>query len=1353
MKKFLGDNLEFLLSDSDSDIALDYCNSESIDSKEMVSGDESIEPVDEFEKDNESCDHDGFESVKIPGFWPCNGEVLVRDEVPGEEDLQSGCIGVDKIFTGNEEVVAETMSSNTPKPSPKRSPRGGNTAGGILEANKRAQGSNDNYSACSGSQIRIDPMLNETLNSGPNLQHVGPNDNFCDANLGGPYNNKCDDPAGKCDSPRIGPDPVNTSRSAESIDDSLNIPKQAAKKSGKTTTSVHSEKLNSVSISNCCYMNAMGNWKTSTRIMKLQKLARDGDKLGVDKKMNCKSCRLIAKKKGKFGWVKGLISNENLDIAVFQETRCKKLDDAWVYSLWGSSDVGYIQKEVIGKSGGMLVIWDAKRFVVDSVGGNEFYLAIRGKWVGTGFESTIINVYGPHNDNDKNRMWEALDILLGNHDSGWVLCGDFNEVREQSDWLNCVFHQHCARRFNEFIVRNNLIEIPINGRKFTRVSDDGRKFSKLDRFLVSDAFINCKKDLSIMILDRKDSYHCPLILRDKFIDFGPKPFKVFDEWLHKEGIDRVIQDGWDKPTIGSRKDCCFRDKLKNIKGDLKVWSKKEFGGIDEEISRLKNSAMKWELKAENGLLSKAERLCWLEERMNWILDGDEKSKYFYASLKRRYNKCNVRSLNIDGCWCDDPNTIKDAVYDYYKNIFSEKLGPRPKLLNIFNGTGPIGPNPVIRRPASVAPVPDQSGLSHASVSADAGPVGPTVYSRPVSTVGLELCKLSSADASNLEVPFSESEVWEAIKECGSTKAPGPDGFNMRNWILSCLESASISVLVNGSPTREFKLKRGVRQGDPLSPFLFILAAEGLNLITKSAVCNNMFRGVEIGTDKIQISHLQYANDTIFFGEWSENNLRNLMKLLKCFELTLGLKVNYNKSNLYGVGVENMVIESMARLYKCKVGSFPFIYLGLSVGGKMNKLENWNSVIDKFTKQLSDWKARTMSFGGRLTLVKSVLKSLPLYYFSPFREPPCVLKKLEYVRHSFFWGGTGKSHKIAWVKWDETLLPFENGGLNIGSLKCKNLALIGKWWWRFKSETTSLWVKVISSIYGPTGGLCVENLKTKFLYCSVWSNIIKSGNYIDSLGVIFRSSFIKNIGNGASTSFWNDVWLGSTPLKNRFKRLSYLETNLDAEVQDRLCWDGTKWVGNWAWTREVSGRAIGELEDLNGLLSKVRINTNEADCWIWAPGSKGRKGRLQKLTELDNKRIDLNSVRCPICDNDIESLDHSLLSCKLSGDIWGKILDWLNVSDINSNNIQDLFDMEACGNLSDVGRGICKGIVWTSGYLIWKNRNDKVFKNKCWNVPVVVSEIQVKSFDWIAKRCKVKNLEWHTWLQNPATYLT
>ncbi|XP_071694534.1 uncharacterized mitochondrial protein AtMg01250-like [Rutidosis leptorrhynchoides] len=174
------------------------------------------------------------------------------------------------------------------------------------------------------------------------------------------------------------------------------------------------------------------------------------------------------------------------------------------------------------------------------------------------------------------------------------------------------------------------------------------------------------------------------------------------------------------------------------------------------------------------------------------------------------------------------------------------------------------------------------------------------------------------------------------------------GFGVKwiKWIHSCLKLASISILVNGSPTREFSLGRGIRQGDPLSPFLFILAAEGLNILAKAAIEKGLFKGVEIRNDKVLVSYLQYADDTIFIGEWSRANALSLQNILKCFEFASGLKVNFHKSCIYGIGVSQDEINRMENRFSCQVGTFPFTYLGMPIGANMSKLKSWNPVIDK-----------------------------------------------------------------------------------------------------------------------------------------------------------------------------------------------------------------------------------------------------------------------------------------------------------------------------------------------------------------------------------------------------------------------
>ncbi|XP_071699344.1 uncharacterized protein [Rutidosis leptorrhynchoides] len=167
--------------------------------------------------------------------------------------------------------------------------------------------------------------------------------------------------------------------------------------------------------------------------------------------------------------------------------------------------------------------------------GNNYFLAIRGKWLRSGKESVIVNIYGPYSDSGKKELWKLLEDTISSVDTACLLCGDFNKVRTHSDRLNFIFNKTRAKRFNEFIARNNLVEIPINGRRYTRISD-GRKFSKLDSFLANDKFLNLWEDLSIVALDRKELDHCLLVLRDKLVDFGPKPFKIFNEWVTREGV-------------------------------------------------------------------------------------------------------------------------------------------------------------------------------------------------------------------------------------------------------------------------------------------------------------------------------------------------------------------------------------------------------------------------------------------------------------------------------------------------------------------------------------------------------------------------------------------------------------------------------------------------------------------------------------------------------------------------------------------------------------------------------------------------------------------------------------------------
>ncbi|KAI3763779.1 hypothetical protein L2E82_13776 [Cichorium intybus] len=159
------------------------------------------------------------------------------------------------------------------------------------------------------------------------------------------------------------------------------------------------------------------------------------------------------------------------------------------------------------------------------------------------------------------------------------------------------------------------------------------------------------------------------------------------------------------------------------------------------------------------------------------------------------------------------------------------------------------------------------------------------------------------------------------------------GERWRCWISSCLHSATSSVLVNGSPTDQFQLARGLRQGDPLSPFLFILVMESLHIMVQRVMERGLMCGFTFGRSiQTSISHLFYADDTIFIGSWDKENVDSLVSLLHVFHLVSGLSINLQKSKLLGLGVTFEEVQHMATSTGCEPIKLPFDYLGLLVGG-------------------------------------------------------------------------------------------------------------------------------------------------------------------------------------------------------------------------------------------------------------------------------------------------------------------------------------------------------------------------------------------------------------------------------------
>jgi hypothetical protein len=293
----------------------------------------------------------------------------------------------------------------------------------------------------------------------------------------------------------------------------------------------------------------------------------------------------------------------------------------------------------------------------------------------------------------------------------------------------------------------------------------------------------------------------------------------------------------------------------------------------------------------------------------------------------------------------------------------------------------------------------------------------------------------------------DSVSWALLFEVLRKAGFGP---RFRELVAILLSTASTRVMLNGEPGPPIWHRRGLRQGDPLSPMLFVLFINTLNRVMAKALEFGMLK--RIATRELVTSVSLYADDVVIFCHPDETELRTVRALLNLFGEASGLHTNFAKCSVSPIACSDEVIQLAATVMECQVAPFPVKCLGIPLSLRRVSAAALQPLVDSIASRLPTWKASMMAKAGRLALIKSVLLAIPLHHIIVLGINKQTLRQIQKIVRSFLWVGRaeakgGNCH----VNWAKVSRPLHYGGLGVPDLARMAISLRTRWIWRLRTD--------------------------------------------------------------------------------------------------------------------------------------------------------------------------------------------------------------------------------------------------------------------------------------------------------------
>lgn len=377
----------------------------------------------------------------------------------------------------------------------------------------------------------------------------------------------------------------------------------------------------------------------------------------------------------------------------------------------------------------------------------------------------------------------------------------------------------------------------------------------------------------------------------------------------------------------------------------------------------------------------------------------------------------------------------------------------------------------------------------------------------------------------------------------------------RSLIMECVKSIRYQVLINGKSHGKIIPTRGLRQSDPMSPYLFVMCTEILVQMLQQAEKEKKLTGLKVARSAPPITHILFADDSIFYCKERDEEISQVVRIIEEYNLASGQRVNYQKSS---INFGKRIPEQRRAVIKRKLGidqeCGKSVYLGLPEEFSGSKVAILNYLKDRLNQKVLGWQTKFLSSGGKETLLKAVAIALPSYTMACFRLPKTFFEAMSSIMADFWWRNKKESKEIHWKVWQHMCKPKKEGGLGFKDIESFNTALLGKQLWRMITHPNSLLGRVYKARYFSKSDLLDAKLRSRSSFA--WKSI-------HSAQQLIKAGTRRVVGNGEEVRVWQDQWISSKPARaintmNLVQTLSYPFYDHELRVKYLLRMDRRDW---------------------------------------------------------------------------------------------------------------------------------------------------------------------------------------------------